>query len=142
MSDQELIKDEWAILFPRHDAMMNSIKDFVLIPTEDHWNKVVGYDYTTDYVKYHFNSGTQSATTPLAWWLISFSLIFFGENILGARLIPLIFNLFSILLVYFIVRKIYSKKYALLSFVLLPFYLFYFNVLFYFINFKYNTRSL
>ena len=106
LSDQELIKDEWAILFPRYDAMINSIKDFVLIPTEDHWNKVAGYDYTSDYVKYHFGEGTQSSTTPFGWWFISFSIMFFGKTVLGARFVPLIFSLFSILLVYFIVRKI------------------------------------
>ena len=64
LSGLELVKDERAILFPRHEAMTQSARNFILIPTEDSWEKIEGYNYTSDYVKYHFNKGTQSSTTP------------------------------------------------------------------------------
>ena len=129
LSDQEVIKDEFAILFPRHDAMVNSLNDFFLIPPQDHWDRVTGYNYTSDYAGYHFNKGTQSSTTPLSWWFVSISLFIFGKNVFGARFIPLLFSLLSILLFYFIVRKIYGKNYAMVGAFLLSFYPFYLTML-------------
>lgn len=126
--DQEPIKDEIGILFPRHDAMTRSVSSFFTIPTDDYWIKSENYNYTSEYVKYHFNKGTQSSTTPLGWWLISFSLIVFGKNPFGARFVPLLFSLLSILVLYLIVKRVYGKKYAMVGAILLAFYPFYINM--------------
>lgn len=121
----EVIKDEYGIMFPRHDSMIKSVGSFLTIPTDDYWIKNENYNYTSDYVKYHFNTGTQSSTTPFGWWLIGLSLLIFGKNAFGARFVPLLFSLLSIFLLYFLVRKAYGKKYAIISSILLAFYPFY-----------------
>ena len=127
VSDNQLIKDEWAILFPRYDSMTNSVSDFVLIPTDNYWNKVSGYDYSTDFAISHINYGVQSSTTPLSWWLVSLSISIFGKNAFGTRFIPLLFGFFSIFIFYFLIKKFYGLKYAFISSFLFSFYLFNIN---------------
>jgi len=125
LSEKPLLPDEWGVIIPRYDTMITSVKNFLLLPTQDYWDKNPKFNYIGPAAIVHINTGMHSVTTPLTGWLVSFGLMAFGKNALGARFMPNIFSILSIFLFYLIVRNAFSRKHAILSTLLLSFYSFY-----------------
>lgn len=96
------------------------------------WGGVMYGAIARNYVKYGYletrfapvaNSGYVSSDEfefyyhypPLLVWLVSVSYFIFGVHEWAARLVPLIFSLFSLGLIYEFARYLFSKKVALLA---------------------------